>query len=159
MRRSRGAESGGDLKVMVALDIPEEHSYIGLVRQTVRTLLEHHHAAATDIDDVETVLGELCANVTRHAHSECGCYRVTLEHDDSCVVVIVTDQGCGFDPQELPPVGAPRQDADGEVRIGGFGLPLVRALADHVEVRLSHPRGTTVRAEKRLSHLAPAAVR
>ncbi len=39
---SSGAERGGDLTVKIALEVPDEHSYVSMVRQIGRTLLEHH---------------------------------------------------------------------------------------------------------------------
>lgn len=134
----------------IALVIPEEHAFIGMVREMGRTLLTHHRASAQDIDDLEAVVGELCANVTRHARSESGCYRVTLEHHGDHVVLTVADQGQGFDPSQVPPVGELRMDEDGAVRHGGFGLHLVGSLVDRLEFQVSEPCGTTVRAEKRL---------
>lgn len=64
----------------IALVIPEEHAFTGMVRERGRTLLTHHTASAQDIDDLTAVVGELCANVSRHARPESGYYRVTLEH-------------------------------------------------------------------------------
>lgn len=135
----------------ISLDIPEDHRYIGIVRKTARTLMEHHRNAEQDIADLEVVVGELCANVTRHAKSEAGRYRVEIEHHESHVVLLVMDQGRGFDPKDVLPVGEVRSDGNGELRHGGFGLHLVRALADRVEVQKSQPRGVTVRAEKKLT--------
>jgi len=122
-----------------------------MVRQIGRTVLEHHRAAEQDIHDVEIVVGELCANVTRHARSAAGRYRVTLEHHADHVVLEVADGGRGFDPQSVPPVGEPRQEADGTLRHGGFGLHLVRSLTDRVDIVPSRLNGTKVRAEKRLT--------
>jgi len=134
----------------IALIVPEDHAFIAMVREMGRTLLAHHAASAQDIDDLEAVLGELCANVTRHARSEDGCYSVTLEHHGDRVVLTVADQGRGFDPDQVLPVGSPRVDEDGAVRHGGYGLHLVDSLVDSLEFQRSEPCGTTVRAEKRM---------
>ena len=142
------------MTVRIALDVPEESRYIGMVRKTARMLLEHHRAAEQDIADLEIVVGELCANVTRHAKSETGCFRVEIEHHASHpvshVVLLVKDQGQGFDPDSAPPVGEARLDTDGELRYGGFGLHLVRTLADHVEIQVAPACGTAVRVQKQL---------
>lgn len=140
------------MNVRIALDVPEGYAYIGMVRQIGRMLLEHHRTAAQDIDDVETIVGELCGNVTRHARSESGCYQVILEHHDSHLVVLVADQGQGFDPADVPPVGEQRPGADGALRYGGFGLHLVRTLADRLDIGPSQSQGTRVRAEKKLTY-------
>lgn len=138
------------VSTQIVLVIPEEHSFIAMVREMGRTLLTHHSTSAQDTDDLEVVVGELCANVTSHAHSESGYYRVTLEHHGDHVVLTVADGGHGFDPEQVPPVGTPRVDGDGTVRYGGYGLHLVGSLVDRLEFQRSHPCGTTVRAEKRL---------
>lgn len=81
-----------------------------------------------------------------------GSFQVILEHHNSHVVLEVVDHGEGFDPQGLPPVGEPREDEDGGLRHGGFGLHLVRMLTDRVDIEPSTTRGTLVRAEKRFTH-------
>ena len=144
------------MTVKIALDVPEEHRYIGMVRKTARTLLEHHRTAEQDIADLEIVIGELCANVTRHAKSEVGRFRVEIEHHGSHVVLLVVDQGQGFDPDSVPPVGEARPDTDGELRYGGFGLHLVRILADHVDIQVAPACGTAVRVQKQLLSLSHA---
>ena len=136
------------MPVKIALDVPEDHSYIRMIRQIGRALLAHHLASEQDIDDLEVVVGELCANVTRHARSASGCYHVSLEHHGDHVVLIVRDEGQGFDPQTTAPVGTERQDEGGPVRHGGYGLHLVGTLTDRMVIHSSSPTGTTVRAEK-----------
>ena len=63
-------------------------------------------------------------------------------------MVTVVDQGVGFDIDAVALPGSLRHEADGIERYGGYGLLLVKALADHVEFSRSEPQGTTVRAEK-----------
>jgi len=102
-----------------------------------------------DIDDIETIAGELAANAVCHAHDEF--YIMELAIVDSVATVIVTDKGVGFSSEEIPLPGTVRRnESDGEERIGGFGIPLVLTLADHVQFNNTLPHGTTVHAEKRL---------
>ena len=138
------------MKLKIALDVPEDEFYIGMIRQIGRTLLEHHECAVEDVDDLEVVMGELCSNVTRHAHSEEGCYYVALEHHDDHIVVIVADQGPGFEVDKIAPMGTSRQDKDKQNRYGGFGLHLVDTLTDSMDILPSHPRGPPVRVQKQL---------
>lgn len=138
------------LGVTISLSLPEEDAHISLIREVGRALLRHHGAEDQDIDDVETVVGELCSNVTRHGRSASGCYQVALEHEDDRIVIVVADQGEGFDPEHVAPVGADRTGSDGAIRHGGFGLSLVGALSDHVEFQPTQPHGMTVRAEKKM---------
>lgn len=141
------------MNLKIAIDVPEDEFYIGMIRQIGRTLLEHHDCIADDADDLELIIGELCSNVTRHARSEKACYYVALEYHEDHVVVIVADQGQGFQVDEIAPMGTPRQvqDKDDAVRYGGFGLHLVGTLADHMDIQPSEPTGTTVRVQKYLT--------
>ncbi|MGI4791499.1 MAG: ATP-binding protein [Janthinobacterium lividum] len=137
------------MAVKIALEVPDDFLYVSMVPKIGRILLEHHHAPPQDIDDIELVVGELCSNASNHAcFGEADSYHVVIEHHDTHVLLVVEDQGQGFDPANLPPVGEPRPDANGGHRIGGFGLHLVKLLTDHVEIMPSLI-GTTVRAEKR----------
>ncbi len=139
------------VNLKIALDVPEDEFYIAMIRQIGRTLVEHHDCIAADADDLEMIVGELCANVTRHARSEEGCYYVALEHHGDHVVVVVTDQGQGFQGDKFAPMGTLRPDKNNSVRYGGFGLHLVGKLADRIDIHPSAPTGTTVRVHKSLT--------
>lgn len=138
------------MKTALALDLPEDHSFVPIIRHIARLLLERHGVAADDVADVEVVLGELASNATRHARSSVGYFHVRLEYLGDRITLLVCDYGQGLDRTALPPVGSVRTDADGAERFGGFGLHLVSTLADNVEFHTSHPTGTTIIAEKRL---------
>ena len=105
-----------------------------------------------DIGDVETIVGELAANVIRHAHSINGRFQVVLEFYAERVVITVIDSGNGFIFRDVPEIGSPRPDLNGGERLGGYGLPLLDALSDRLEFGRTDPRGTTVRAEKGLRY-------
>ncbi len=140
-----------DTPFCLTFDVPPSLSNIMHLRRTARCLLESLGLSRDNTDDVETLIGELCTNVVRHAHIENTNYRVSLEFPEDRVVVTVVDHGVGFVEDAILPPGALRPDGfsdDVEERIGGLGLPLIHALADHVEIRPTSPHGTTVRAEK-----------
>ena len=132
------------------LELPEDPSSAPLARLLGRNLLEHHDAAQQDIDDVEMLVGELCSNVTRHALSEEGYFRIMLEHHGDHITLTVEDHGPGLDMRRIPPAGTPRTDQKGGQRYGGFGIPIVQSLADEVRFELRTPRGTRAYVQKRL---------
>ncbi len=125
-----------------------------MIRQVGRTFVEHHACDAEDADDLEMIIGELCANVTRHARSEKGHYCVTLEHHGDYVALIVADEGPGFCIEEIAAVGSLRLDKGETMRYGGFGLHLVDTLADQMDIASSEATGTTVRVQKCLKQAA-----
>jgi anti-sigma regulatory factor (Ser/Thr protein kinase) len=133
--------------VRLSVELPEDTQYVRVIRRLSACLLEDLHVAREVVEDVETVVGEICTNVVRHARSERGLYRLTLEVSTDRLVVIVQDRGPGFDPAYVPLPGTLRPDADGGLRIGGMGLPLLASLTDRLAFLPADPHGTTVRAE------------
>jgi serine/threonine-protein kinase RsbW len=134
----------------LSLELPEDLEYIRITRVLGRALLEHLEAVPADIDDVEILVGELCANVVRHAQSHDDRYHVILEYFSDHVDITVRDRGEGFSFKDVPLAGTPRADFGGGVRVGGYGLALIQSLSDRLEFRRTDPHGTTVCAEKKL---------
>jgi serine/threonine-protein kinase RsbW len=137
----------------LSLDLPEDQEYIHTTRLLSRTLLDDLRVVSQDKDDIETIVTELCTNVVRHARSTDGRYHLIIEYHQEKVVITVEDQGVGFAPDTVPAPGTERpEDLAGGTRIGGFGVPLVKALSDHIEFQLTSPQGTKVLAEKALRY-------
>ncbi len=134
----------------LSLHLPEDVTYIRTTRVLSRCLLEDMKVNGPIIDDVEIIVGELCANVIRHAHSEAPHFLMTLEYYEAKVVITVADEGRGFKREDVLPVGSERSDGWGGQRHGGYGLSLVESLADGIEFSTTDPRGTTVCVEKSL---------
>ena len=132
----------------ISLDLPGDGTYLRIARRVGHTLLEDMGVVEADLADIEFIVGELCTNVVRHAQAlGSGRFLVMLEYHADKVVVVVEDKGVGFSFKDVGEVGSARRDRDGSERLGGFGLELVRKLADHIEFRRSDPHGTTVSAE------------
>ncbi len=137
----------------VSLDLPGDGTYLRIARRVGHTLLEDMGVTELDIADIEFIVGELCTNVVRHAQTLAdGRFLVVLEYHADRVVVVVEDKGIGLPFKDVREVGSPRLDLDGSPRLGGFGLELVRKMADQIEFQRSDPHGTTVTAEKLLHY-------
>jgi anti-sigma regulatory factor (Ser/Thr protein kinase) len=137
----------------LSLDLPEDHEYIRTTRLLSRTLLEDLHVVPDDIDDIETIVAELCANVVRHAHSRSARFHVVIEYHREKAVITVEDTGVGFRAEDAAAPGTERSDdLTGGARVGGFGVPLVQALSDRLQFKPTTPQGTTARAEKNLRY-------
>lgn len=137
--------------IRLSFDLPEAVPFIKHLRRTSRSLMDSFGLSAQDADDLELMIGELATNAARHAH--CDNYRVTIELSPNQAKVTVTDRGEGFAPEQVLAPGALRPDTLSKTaseRIGGFGLPLVMSLSDHVDIHRNQPRGMTICAEKRL---------
>jgi serine/threonine-protein kinase RsbW len=144
----------------LSLELPEDGEFVRITRVLGRTLLEHLKVQEGDIDDLELLVGELCTNVIRHADTAHERFRVVLEYHADKVDLVVEDTGEGFSFKDVPEAGTERPDTiGGGERIGGYGMSLVRALADRLEFHRTDPQGTTVRAEVALHYQSPEAAK
>ncbi len=142
----------------LALDLPEDKTYLAMVRHVSRNVLEHLRVVEQDIADVEFIVGELTSNAV--LHSGTAMYRVEIEFHAQVAVVLVMDRGAGFSFADVPPPGTPRSaGVNGEERLGGWGLPMVEKLSDRLQFFRTDPHGTTVRAEKKLGFVSPEAAK
>lgn len=152
----REPDREADMILKLSLDLPENEAYVRITRLLGRTLLEHLQVIEQDVEDIELVVGELCTNVIRHARSDKGRFRVLIEYHHDRVAVTVEDYGKGFsfhDVARSGEMGSERFDTlTGGDRFGGFGLYLVKTLADQLEFHRTDARGATVRAEKQLHY-------
>jgi anti-sigma regulatory factor (Ser/Thr protein kinase) len=165
-------EMVGDSTVQLILRLPRSVQHVTLLRRIVRVLLCALQAPEPLIQDVELVVGELATNAVRHAAGS-EAYDVQVAVCAQQISVVVMDQGkdglgASSSLPLLPAPGTLRPDyhhshrphhppcsstsnsSDEGVRFGGWGLPLVHSLCDHVEIGPNQPHGTTVRAEKQL---------
>ncbi len=137
----------------VSLDLPGDGTYLRIARRIGHTLLEDLGVVDQDIADIGFIVGELCTNVVRHAQTTADSrFLLVLEYHADRVAITVEDHGVGFSERDVREVGSVRPDRDGSERIGGFGLQLVRLMADHITFESSDAHGTTVFAEKTLHY-------
>ena len=96
------------------------------------------------IDDLRLAVSEATTNAIR-AHANLGSSeRITIRFglEGDRIEVEVQDRGSGFDPEKLDPAG-PLTDKGRLEYEGGFGIPLMKILADEITIE-SADEGTTV---------------
>ena len=127
-----------DVKIELQLSLPREARFVPTLRTTAGRFLVDLGVPRQDIEDVEIILTEACANVIRHA-IDTSDYSVHVTVGAMGCTIMVRDEGPGFD---LSDVGETRVTSE-----SGRGLALISALADDVSVR--HVEGEhTVLLEK-----------
>jgi anti-sigma regulatory factor (Ser/Thr protein kinase) len=118
---------------------PAEKDALAGVRQVLRRWLRERGASADETFDITVACQEACANAVEHAYGP-GPRTFVIEatYDRGRVRVVVRDEG-----HWRPPRGTNR----------GRGLPLMRALMEHVDVQHTE-RGTAVVLERSLGRKA-----
>lgn len=102
--------------------------------------------SATDVADIVLAVGEACNNAAEHGHVPGGMIGVRCTFNGRIFRAEVSDNGSGF------AVGLTQPELDGLIapRGRGRGIPIMRALMDHVT--FAHADGrTTVLLEKRVA--------
>lgn len=118
---------------LVELELPARAEHLHLVGALIAALLEPLEdlpERARLLDAIQLAAHEVCANMVRHAYAGRADGRIAvglrLGRAPRRVLVELRDTGLPFDPRQVP---APDPHA---LPTGGFGLLLVRRLADEV---------------------------
>ena len=132
--------------VAIELGIPARAEYVALARLVVSSLASSRRDIADDrIDDLKVAVSEACTNaIEAHRTSGAG-GNVTvacIEYEDQ-LVVRISDQGEGLDPESLPK-HPPVTDPERLNFERGLGIPLIRTLVDDVEID-SSSSGTDIK--------------
>ncbi len=130
---------------VVRVEIPPRLEYLALARTLVVAAAGMHGPwSGHRLADFEVAVSEACTNAVE-AHrlvDQDGPIAIAcVSHADRFEVSVI-DRGPGLDAQVLRDLPAPSGPAR-QGREGGFGLPLIRRLADEVRFE-SSPSGTAV---------------
>jgi serine/threonine-protein kinase RsbW len=131
----------------VRLTIPARPEYITLCRLALTGLAALRPFSEELLADLKLALTEACSNSVRHAYGAAGDGVVEIVYDlqPKRLVIEVSDEGEGFDPDET---GIPGDD----LSEGGLGIAIIRAIADDVEIgRRPQGKGSLLRFEKALA--------
>jgi serine/threonine-protein kinase RsbW len=131
----------------VRLTIPARPEYITLCRLALTGLSRLANFSEELLADLKLALTEACSNSVRHAYAddEGGVVHIVYDLEPGRLVIEVTDEGGGFDPQDSA------ADED-DLTEGGLGIAIIRAIADEVEIGTrENGRGSRLRFEKALA--------
>lgn len=127
------------------LNLPSDAAYVPIVRCLSATLMDQLGIVQQDVDAASLIIGEVCANVVRHAHIDPHThYSVGIDYAAEYIDITVIDHGKGFDPRAVA-------EPDLE-RAGGWGIWLVETLSERVEFEVVPGGGTAVSARLRVHY-------
>jgi serine/threonine-protein kinase RsbW len=124
---SEGPQPPGVGMREVRLTIPAKAEYVLLGRLALSGITRMRPLDDETVNDLKLAVTEACTNSVRHAYGDNGgTVHIVYELHDDRLVVEVSDDGAGFDPEELVQAG--------ELTEGGLGIAIIRALVDEFEV-------------------------
>ena len=130
-----------------ALTLPSDPRMLSVARAFVEAVGQACLLDRAIIHAVVTATGEAVTNIIRHAHRNLPAAQLHLQFEvrAEAVVLVFQDQGEPFDIAQVPHMNP------GELRIGGRGVFLMRALMDEVTCEPCTPgqRGNRLRLVKR----------
>jgi serine/threonine-protein kinase RsbW len=129
----------------VRLTIPARAEYVLLGRLALSGIIRMRPLDDETRNDLKLAVTEACTNSVRHAYGENGgTVDIVYELHEDRLVVVVSDDGAGFDPDEFVEAG--------ELTEGGLGIAIIRALVDEFEVgERGDGRGSRLRFVKFLT--------
>src|SRR3954451_3369875 len=131
----------------VRLTIPARAEYITLCRLALTGIARVRDLPDEVLADLKLALTEAASNSVRHAYSgddETGVVEISYELRADRLVIEVTDDGEGFDPEDND--GPPE-----ELSEVGLGIAIIRSIADEVEIGTQPGgKGSRLRFEKEL---------
>lgn len=130
----------------LSLFLPRDTSSVPMARRILAATLSTLDVTEQCRADILLALAEACANAVAHAQPA-DSYQITIWIDDHQCRIEVADAGGGFDPSEM-------SDSVSALAETGRGLHIIRALADHFDLRRNHPTGTLLQFAKRLDRLS-----
>lgn len=137
MRSETDSESGGEREPEVALTLDASPENAAVARRAVAHAAARHGFGDRLAGDAKVVVTEGFTNATQHAYPQPfhGSVEVRALADEGGMTIVIRDSGEGFRP------GIPEHG-----RTSGFGLGLIAALSERVELLRLDRGGIEVRA-------------
>ena len=137
-----------DEKVKYRLKIPGVTENLELIRYFVSRVAEMVGFNEEEVSKIELSVDEACANVIKHAYEKKSENQIdiAIEIDFKKLVIVITDHGKGFDVGKI--IDGDVKEYLAEMRVGGLGIHLIKALMDEVEYKSKPGVKTQVRIVK-----------
>ncbi len=122
----------------IEMKVPAKAEYVGIVRLSISGIANRIGFTYEDIEDLKVAVSEAITNAVEHAYSEEDGGEVSIGFGvyDDRLEIMVADHGGSFDLNEIKGGIGPYKGFESieNLREGGFGLFLIDALMDRVEI-------------------------
>lgn len=123
----------------IEMKVPAKPEYVGVVRLSISGIASRMGFSYEEIEDLKIAISEAMSNATTHAYDEKEGGEITIGFGlyDNRLEIMVADRGGSFNLEEVKADIGPYQNNHSleELREGGFGLFLIEALMDKVEIK------------------------
>ncbi len=137
-----------DKSLQLRISIPPVEGIEDVPIEAIRALASKMGFSPDCVQDIVQALTEACVNAILYSDNDAD-VEIVVSAARDCLIIEVHDCGSGFDPDSVPPPDFELISHVG-VKNGGFGLHMIKALVDKVEIE-SSPQGTSIRMSKFLS--------
>lgn len=125
----------------IEMKVPAKAEYVGVIRLSISGIASRMGFSYDAIEDLKVAISEAATNVVAHAYESNGSGELNIGFGvyDNRLEIMVSDQGESFRFDEIKnrigPVSAKEEVKPiSQMREGGFGLFLINALMDKVEI-------------------------
>ncbi|SHN32022.1 anti-sigma B factor RsbW [Gracilibacillus kekensis] len=123
----------------IEMRVPAKAEYVGVVRLSTSGIANRMGFSYEEIEDLKVAISEAMSNATEHAYEneEGGEVTVGFALYPDRLEVMVADRGESFDLKKVKEGIGPYENDQSidDLREGGFGLFLIEALMDKVEIK------------------------
>ncbi|WP_284141783.1 MULTISPECIES: anti-sigma B factor RsbW [unclassified Virgibacillus] len=137
----------------IEMRIPAKAEYVGVVRLSISGIANRMGFSYEDIEDLKVAISEAITNAVSHAYTAEDNGEVTIGFGvySNRLEIMVADHGGSFDLKDIKDGTGPYEQNESveNLREGGFGLFLIKALMDKVEINNNY--GVIVLMTKYLS--------
>ncbi|WP_405099249.1 anti-sigma B factor RsbW [Oceanobacillus sp. FSL H7-0719] len=122
----------------IEMTIPAKADYIGVIRLSLSGIANRMGFSYESIEDLKVAVSEAITNAVTHAYNEENKGEITLGFGiyEDRLEIMVADRGVSFNLNEVRKKVGPYKSTESveDLREGGFGLFLINALMDKVEI-------------------------
>ncbi|WP_188456840.1 anti-sigma B factor RsbW [Virgibacillus oceani] len=126
----------------IEMKVPAKAEYVGVIRLSISGVANRMGFSYEDIEDLKVAISEAITNAVTHAYNDEDEGEVTIGFGvyENRLEIMVADHGGSFDLNEVKGGIGPYNHTESveNLREGGFGLFLINALMDKVEINNNH---------------------
>lgn len=123
----------------IEMKVPAKPEYVGVVRLSISGIASRMGFSYEEIEDLKIAISEAMSNATTHAYEEVDGGEITIGFGlyENRLEIMVADRGDSFDLEKVKQEIGPYENNHSleDLREGGFGLFLIEALMDKVEIK------------------------